>query len=243
MENLIIYLLSLLTIFTHTESSLMNVDNNHQTFDFKCHLNIDNLMNFLYGIHCVQIITDIDTDFSVNCIADMMRMSEQVTIYTRSIDWILHRNIYSEEIISESKQNITTRFCENYLIFLDNVQSIPSIIMTMYPKNTTKNFFPFSKIYFMIRDSNYSTVDLAKISNIFNSRSFFGYIVELDELELDSVKLRDLLTLNYTMAVDIPKNNFAHPFLNRKNPDKVFRISFHECFPYVVYVDEKNLRF
>lgn len=207
-----------------------------------CHLNLEKLMNFLYGNQCVQIISDIKDRLSVNCVADMMKRSKNVTIFIRSIGWIKNRNIYNEEIISNSVQNVTTRFCENYLIFLKNIHSVTSIVTTIDPKNTTKNFFPFSKIYFLIENLNESSHEIEKISNLFHKRSLFGYIVEFDELTSTLNGIRDLLTLNYTVTADYPKTNLIHPFVDRKNTKKVFRISFHECFPYVIYADEKNLR-
>lgn len=217
------------------ESNFINQRN-----DLHCLINIKALMNFLYNNQCVQIILDNNKRFPVNCIADIIKNSENITVYTRSMAWLMKRDIYKEEIISDYVGNITTRFCENYLIFLDKVDSIKSILTLKDPKNTTKNFFPFSKIYFMVENLNYSSYEI--ISNIFYNRSIFGYIIEFNPLTKIFFGLRDILTLNHIVVSDYQKTNFIHPFLDRKNPKKVFRISFHECFPYVLYTDEENLR-
>lgn len=236
-------LLKIVAHITRLEPALVNFNNHPNALDLHCHLNMEKFMNFLYGNQCVQIISDINQRFSVNCLADIMKKSTNVTIYTRSFDWILERNIYNEKIVSnKSIQNITTRFCENYLIFLENLPAITSIVTTMDPKNTTKNFFPFSKLYFLIENLNSSSYEIKKISNIFHNRSLFGYVFEFDELTKTVNGIMDLLTLNYTITADYPKTNLIHPFVDRKNTEKVFRISFHECFPYVIYADEQNLR-
>lgn len=82
---------------------------------------------------------------------------------------------------------------------------------------------------------------MTEISTFLHETAQFGYVFESHAVTKE-LKLRDLLSLNYTERNQRMKTNLIHPFVDRQNNQKEFRISFHECHPFVIYADEENLR-
>lgn len=192
-------------------------------------------MSFLNNQRCVQFICS----ESIKCIANVFTNYENITYFVRSMSWLLARNIY----IEESKYNLlkknSTKYCENFLIFLKDVSSLKLFVKAIKTSNSEATFFPFSKLYFLFEDKNYKFIrsEMADVSTFFCEIAQFGYIFEYHSVA-NTLRLRNLLSLHYTNIT----SNLQHPFISRENHQKEFRISFHHCFPYVIYADEKNLR-
>ncbi|KAJ6643303.1 hypothetical protein Bhyg_08262, partial [Pseudolycoriella hygida] len=216
---------------------------NHETkFEFNCS-SILSSMNFFYNHRCVQVIVGHDLD-STECIKETMTTSNNVTFFVRSLSWLLNRNIFVDESVPNVAKKKSTRFCGHFLIILKNVFSLQPFLSCVQNNATFLTFFPFSKLYFMFVEKKYRLVEpqtWKEISNFFYTNYQFGFAYEFDATTKD-VKLRDFLTLNRTHGHKI-KSNLFHPFVNRRDNRKEFRLSFYNCSPFIIYVDEDNFSF
>lgn len=172
-----------------------------------------------------------------------MENSQNITFYTRSVSWLLNRNIFVEESTLNMLTGASTKHCENFLIIL---KDFPSLQVLLNAAKRTVSFamlFPFSKLYFILLDENDTFIHskMNEIMNFFYENSQFGYLYEVDSVT-EKVKLRDLLTFKYVEGDRRNETNLIHPFVNRENDQKGFRISFYNCSPFIIYVDEENLR-
>lgn len=211
-----------------------------------CNLSIPTSMNFLYNQRCVQFVFGSDDElYSAECIANIMRNSHNITFLVRSMTWFLNRNIHKEESTVNVMKGKSIRYCENFLIFLKNVSSLKATLNAATARITVSvsMLFPFSKLYFLLANKRYEFVqsEIIQISSFFYEKSQFGYLYELDEAT-KKIKLLDLLSFNYVDHNESGRTNLVHPFLNRENTEKEFRVTFHECYPYIIYVNEDNLR-
>lgn len=209
-------------------------------FEYNCNLLLSS-MNFLYNQRCVQLIVD-HRLYPVECMEKIMENSENVTFYVRSQPWLLNRNIHVEESSSNTNNKKSTKYCEIFLIVLKDVFSLKSLLNAVKNSASVVTFFPYTKLYFMFFDNTQfmPSQTMTKISKFFYENSQFGYAYELDAVTR-TLKLRDLLTLNIESNHTI-KTNLIHPFVNRENNRKEFRLSFYNCSPFIIYVDEENLR-
>lgn len=191
-------------------------------------------MNFLYNQRCVQLIFGHELP-SVQCIKKIMENSENVTFYIQSLSRLLNRNIYVEESSSNIVKGKSTKTCEN---FLKDVFSLQLILNSVKNNASIVTFFPYTKLYFMFIDTkvHVQQSQMAEISKFFYENAHFGYVYEFDYNSL-TMKLRDFLSLDLGS-----QSNLIHPFVNRDNNQKEFRTSFYNCSPFIIYVDEENLR-
>lgn len=121
-------------------------------YSLYCDSNPLSLMNFLYNQRCVQIICG-NGRLCAECLAKIMRYSQNITFYERSMAWLLNRNIYAEEKSTSYLTNeLSTKYCEIYLIFLKNFTSFKSIVSAATTNISTPTLFPYSKLYFIIED-------------------------------------------------------------------------------------------
>lgn len=206
-----------------------------------CDLNIFPLMNFLYNQRCVQLIFG-DKRYSEDD-ARILQNSQNITFYLRSMSWMLNRNIFAEESPSNIINGTSTKYCENFLILLKNISSLRDFLNAAKRNVSVAMFFPFSKLYFMLFDKEFefTELEMTEISKYFYENSQFGYIYEVDTVT-KKVKLRNLLSFHFVESNQTMKTNLIHPFIDRDNNQKEFRLSFHDYFPYIIYVDEENLR-
>lgn len=211
----------------------------HHNYDNFDDNNCDSIlpsMSFLNAQRCVQMIFGYEFH-SEKCIKMIMENSENVTFYIRTLSWLLNRNIYVEESSSDLLNKNSTKFCENFLFVLKNVPSLQAV------KNDVSfvTFVPYTKMYFMLVDRNVPfqpSSMLTEISKFFYENAQFGYIYEVDAVP-GKMKLRDLLSLSIDSHPTI-QTNLIHPIVNRENKQNGIRLSFFNCSPYVIYVDEEN---
>lgn len=209
---------------------------------FECDPNVLSFMNFRYNYKCVQFVRG-NGKYSVDCTAKIIQHSHNITFYVRSIPWLLNRNILRDESLRNANKRNTTKSCENFLIFLDNVNSMKSIVKSAtINSNTTAVLFAFSKLYFIFEDRNYSlnTSTINALSQLFHEKGHFGYIFEFNS-DTNKMRLRDLLTLQIT-ETKRSQRNFIHPFVDRQNRNKKFRIRVNQCYPYVIVEDAVKRR-
>lgn len=229
-------------IATNLNRTVMHLDR----VKFNCDLSIPTSMNFIYNQRCVQFVFGSDNTDSAECVAKIMRNSPNITFLVRSMSWLLNRNVYKEESTENVLRGKSIRFCENFLIFLDNVSSLKFALNAATARITVSvsMLFPFSKLYFVLANkasTQFTRSEISQISAFFYENSQFGYLYELNEAT-KTTRLLDLLSFNYVDHGQGLQSNLMHPFVNRENNEKEFRISFHECYPYIIYADEDNLR-
>lgn len=216
------------------------VANNYDGFELDCNFILSS-MNFLYT-RCVQFIFGYDL-YSVECIKTIMENSENVTFYVRSLRWLLNRNTYKEESLSNIMSKKSTKSCENFLFVLKDVYSLQAVLNEVKNNASVLTFFPYTKLYFLFVDHTFHFVPsrmLTEISKFFYENGQFGYAYELNAVTKE-------MTLRNFLSPDVESNrkiqsNLIHPIVNRENNEKEFRLSFYNCSPFVVYVDEENLR-
>lgn len=157
------------------------------------------------------------------------------------MSWLLNRDIYVEESTFNMLKGASTKYCEKFVIILKDISSLQALLKAATRTVSAAMFFPFSKLYFILIDKNYvfNQSEMTVITNFFYANSQFGYLYELDVVTKE-VKLRDLLSFNHTANNQSIQTNLVHPFVNREQ--KEFRISFYNCSPFIIYVDEENFR-
>lgn len=226
-------------LYTVSMEQSIIASNYDDHFQFDCDLILP-LMNFIYNQRCIQFISG---HRSMDCIANMIQHSENITYFIRSMPWLLNRNIYIEESKTNVMNKKSIKYCEHFLIFMENVSSLQSFMRASIKNISQANFLPFSKLFFIFEDKNAKFIrsEMTEVSTFLYERAQFGYVIEYHSKK-KTLKLRDLLSSNYTENNQSTKNNLNHPFVNRENRQKEFRISFHQCHPYVIYVDVDNLR-
>lgn len=207
--------------------------------DFECDPNILSFMDFRFNYKCVQFVRG-NGKYSVGCTAKIMESSHNVTFYMRSILWLLNRNILSDESLRNANKRNSTKSCENFLIFLDNRNSMESIVKAA-TTNTTAILFPFSKLYFLFENKNYllNESEIDELSQFLYKKAYFGYVFEFD-LDTNKMRFRDLLTRRVNKRItdsDRRHSNLIHPFVDRRNRKKQFRVRFSHCYPYVIVID------
>lgn len=206
-------------------------------FEFDCNFILSSMI-FRYNQRCVQLIVGYEF-YSMECIRTVIENnSENVTFYVRSLDWLLNRNIYAEESLSNIMTNQSTRFCENFLIVLRDVSSMQPLLKSLERRSSVATIFPYSRLYFMFTDKNFQFVShdrLAELTKYFYENAQFAYAYEFNE-STRTILLQDILPVRNDR---IP---FHHPILNRNNDQKEFRLTLYECYPFIIYVDEENLR-
>ncbi len=212
-----------------------------------CDSNVLSFMNFRFNYKCVQFVRgNNDGKRSSDCTATIIQQSSHdITFYVRSMSWFFNRNIFIDESLKNAneKRN-STKSCENYLIFLDNATAMKSILeAAAIDTNVTKVLFPFSKLYFIFEDMNVtlSQSERNKISEFLYEKAHFGYVFEFHS-DTKKMGLRDLLTNNYTTEPSQQQRNSIHPFVDRRNKKKQFRVRFNHCYPYVIIVDANEQR-
>lgn len=214
------------------------VADNYDEFEYNCNL-ILSAMHFLYNQRCVQFIFSHELLYSVECIKKIMENSENVTFYLRSLPWLLNRNIFVEESSANIIKKKSTKYCENFLILLKDLSSLQSVLNNV----SVVTFFPYTKLYVMLVDKHFQFTPprlLTEISKFFYENAQFGYVYEVDAAT-KTTNLRNFLTLNVESSRPI-QSNLIHPFVNRENTEKEFRLTFYNCSPFIIYVDEENLR-
>lgn len=218
------------------------MDHNYDNFDDNNCDSILSSMSFLNTQRCVQVIFGYEFH-SVNCIKMIMENSENVTFYIRTLSWLLNRNIYVEESTSDLLDKNSTKFCENFFFVLKNVSSFHGVLNAVKNNVSFATFMPYTKMYFLLVDGNVQLQPsgmLTELSKFFYENAQFGYIYEVDAIS-GEMKLRDLLSLSIESHPTI-QTNLIHPLVNRENNQNGMRLSFFNCSPYVIYVDEENLR-
>lgn len=206
--------------------------------EFECDTSILSFMNFRYNNKCVQFVRG-NGRYSVGCTSTIIQHSRNITFYMRSISWLLNRNILNEESLRNVNKKNTTRSCENFLIFVDNINSMKSVVSAAtFRSNTTAILFAFSKLYFVFEDKNYkfNQSEISELSQIFYETAHFGYIFESNSIT-KKMGLRDLLTLEFTDSKPKAKRNTIHPFVDRQNQKKQFRVRLNHCYPYIIIED------
>lgn len=210
-----------------------NVSDN---LEFDCNFLLSSMI-FRYKQRCVQLIVGDDL-FPVKCIKTVIEnYSQNVTFYVRSMDWLLNRNIYEEESLSNITQKRSTRSCENFLIVTKDIHTMQLLLKSIRHNGSGATIFPYSRLYFMLADKNFQFLPpetLAELSEFFYENAQFGYVYDFDD-NTRTILLRDILSLRNE---SIP----FHPILNRNNDRKEFRLSLYECYPFIIYLDEENLR-
>lgn len=210
--------------------------------EFECVPNILSFMNFRYNYKCVQFVRG-NGKYSDGCTAKIIQHSHNITFYMRSIPWLLNRNILRDESLRNANKRNSTKSCENFLIFLDDVNSLKSIVKAAtINSNATAVLFAFSKLYFIFEDRNYllNNSVIKTLSQLFYEKSHFGYIFEFNS-DTNRMQLRDLLTLQIT-ETKRRQRNLIHPFVDRQNRNKQFRVRFSHCYPYVIIEDAVKQR-
>lgn len=195
-------------------------------------------MNFLNNQRCVQFISG-NEPHSIECVKTIMENPVNVSFYTRSLAWLLNRNLYVDETSSAILKKKSTKFCENFIILLKNVSSLQSVILSMNHNASVVTLFPYSKLYFLFTDGHstfLSPETFTDISNFFRENAQFGYMYELHS-DTSTIELKDFLSLNGSV-----RSNLIHPIVNQSNDQKSFRVTLYNCDPYVIYADEERLR-
>lgn len=201
----------------------------------ECVSNILSFMSFRFNYKCVQFVRG-NGKHSIGCIASIIQHSHDITIFMRSMSWFLNRNILSDESLWNANKRNSTKSCENFLFFVDNTATIKFISAAAAVRsNTTQILFPFSKLYFMFEERNYvlEKSEVKELSKFFSQEAHFGYIFEFNS-DNGQIGLRDLLTNQYTVQYSWTNKSFIHPFVDRRNRKKHFRVRFNNCYPYVI---------
>lgn len=220
-----------------TQKSILGIS--YDKLDYDCSIILSS-MDFLNNPRCVQFIFGYEL-YSVECIKTIIENSKNVTFYIRSLTWLLNRNIYVEESSLNIMNKKSTKYCAHFLIVLKDFHSVKPLLDDIKNNVSIVTIFPYSKLYFMYADKKFKFSPsplLNEISKFFYEKAQFGYVFELDEITR-TTRLRDFLSLNVQHIIP---SNLNHPFVNRKNNQKEFRLSFYNCSPFVIYVDEKNFR-
>lgn len=234
-KNLIpLIIVQMIVDITAQKPFVLNVTDN---FEFDCNFILSS-MNFRHNQRCVQLIFGHEFH-SVECIKTIIENNANVTFYIRSLSWLLNRNIFLEESITSIANEKSTKYCENFLIVVEDVNSLSSLLDAVHNSASVKTFFPYTRIYFMFTDrniKNWPPRQLAIISKFFHENAQFGYAYEFN-VNASMMGTRDFLSLNGPT-----ESNLDHPFVNRHNDEKVFRLSFYDCYPFIIYVDEGSMR-
>lgn len=210
---------------------------NDQDLDVDCNFVVSS-MSFLNNWRCVQFIFGHEPH-SVECVRAIMENPVNVTFYTRSLAWLLNRNLYVEETSSAILNRQSTKFCENFLFILKDVNSLQSVLKSLKHSPSVVTLFPYSKLYFMFAGKQsqlFPSQTFTEISSYFRENAQFGYVYEL-HTNSTKIELKDFLSLNGTIPF-----NLIHPFVKQKNKEKSFRITLYNCNPFVLYVDEQRSR-
>lgn len=212
-------------------------------YQFHCDSNMLSLMSFRFSHKCVQLVRD---NHAMDCTATIMEHSKDVTFYMRSVAWLLNRNILNDESLTNAHRvRNSTRSCENFLIFLDNTTAIKPLVEAIaIDDNATKILFPFSKLYFLSEDSDttLNRSDLDDLSTVFYKKALFGYIFEFNTTA-KKTQLHNLLTNRYIDEPSRGQVNVIHPFVDRRNRNKRFRVRFNNCYPYVIILNATEQRY
>lgn len=217
-------------------------DNNYDKFEYNCN-SILSSMHFLNNQRCVQFVFGYEFN-SVECMKKIMENSENVTFYVRSLSWLLHRNVYVEELSENIINQRSTRHCENFLIILKDLTALQTVLKSVKNNASAVTIFPYSKLYFMLADKKFQFFPsqmLTETSEFFHKNAQFGFVYEF-EADTKTVKLRDLLSMNIESDPTIIGSNLIHPIVNRQNKQKEIRLTFYNCPPFIIYVDEESLR-
>lgn len=219
---------------------IIAVNNTSDTFDYNCDFILSS-MNFLNTQRCVQFIFGYDF-YSVDCVKRILENSENVSFYIRSLRWLFDRNIHVEESSSNILNRSSTKHCENFLFILKDEFSLQALLNATKNNASFATFMPYSKLYFMLVDQNVQLMSsrmFTELSKFFYENAQFGYVYEVDAVSR-KMKVRDFLRIQSSHTI---QSNLMHPIVNRENNQNELRLSFFSCSPYVIYVDEENLRF
>ncbi|KAJ6649859.1 hypothetical protein Bhyg_05100, partial [Pseudolycoriella hygida] len=135
--------------------------------------------------------------------------------------------------------------CVQFVRGNENLNSLKSIVQAFaFDSNSTAVLFAFSKLYFIFEDRTFALnkSDMEKLSRFLYEKAHFGYVFELNSLR-KKMALRDLLTLQLTESKR-KQQNLVHPFVDRRNRKKQFRVRLNNCYPYVIIeVEDSKQRF
>lgn len=202
--------------------------------EFECNTNILSFMNFRFDYKCVQLVRGNGTS-SADCFAKIIQSSRNITFYVRSMSWFLNRNILKYEVLVHANKRKSTKSCENFLIFVDAVHSMKSVVeVATINNNDTVALYAFSKLYFIFEDRDFllNKSEINELSIIFAEKGHFGYIFEFNS-DTNKTVLRDLLTQQITEQWRT-HGNLIHPFVDRQNRKKQFQVRLNTCYPYVI---------
>ncbi len=148
---------------------------------------------------------------------------------------LMNRNIYNT-----SRSN-----CDNFFVFSKNVTYINELFQ---PKENELRFVPFSQIYLVAPDIEFSgdTIEYMykKGLNVFSMGNALSKM-ENGLIGFDSIS--NVLTkkdFKFTTVRSEAAAYFGlykdHPLLSNRSSEKIFRVSLFNCPPYVVYLRGDN---
>lgn len=210
--------------------------------EFECDTNVLSFMNFRFDYKCVQLVRGNGTS-SADCFSEIIQSSRNITFYVRSMSWFLNRNILTHEALVHANERKSTKSCENFLIFVDGIHSMKSVVQAATVNNNdTVVLYAFSKLYFIFENRDYllNKSEINEFSLIFSDKGHFGYIFEFNS-DTNKTVLRDLITQQIAEHRRT-HTNFIHPFVDRQNRKKQFQIRLNTCYPYVIIEDATERR-
>ncbi len=230
LHNLIAALIVLYQLIRFTNSSLT------APYTLKCE-NSDKLRwlwNLRNNNRCLNII--VDGVFIPKCFFDWIFDSKFV-IRMNDLNSFKSRNI---KLFQRTN-------CDNFMIFTRKTTDLLQLFTET--NSTVKRFVPFSQLYLVAMYDRIIKLDGISLSFIYEN-GLFVYVLESSTISSDDFhfpSLRNVLTdkmlnLDGSLTSDAIISYFGtyrdHPFLHEKNKKKIFRVSFFNCPPYVVYLPD-----